>query len=159
LAQIEQRIGSRHLKKLLGREAKSDVKKGRIQVSAPEERTIDGHVFASRMEAEAYREIRDILGVEAFHLQPEFLLQEKFTDSEGNKHRAIMYRADFLIGGPPREGPDTPVLPGQMVVDVKGHKTELFRLKQKLFLARYRTPLYLPSSKTQLRELLNRVKR
>lgn len=60
-------------------------------------------------------------------LQPEFILQEPFTDSSGVKHRAIKYRADFKY-----------LEKGQWVIeDFKGHITVEFNLKKKLFLKRY----------------------
>lgn len=92
---------------------------------------VDGIVFDSKKEAEYYCELElrfragDILGYE---LQPEFILQEAFTDSMGTKHRAIKYRADFRI---------MHTVHVQEVVDVKGVKTKEYQLKKKLFLAKY----------------------
>ncbi|HZG83857.1 MAG TPA: DUF1064 domain-containing protein [Paenibacillus sp.] len=83
---------------------------------------VTGIKFDSKMEAEYYLllkkrmaagEIQDIV------LQPEFILQDK---------PRIKYKADFQV-----------VYPGGdfEVIDVKGHITKDFRLKQKLFAAVY----------------------
>lgn len=92
---------------------------------------VDGITFDSRKEADYYCELklrlkaRDILG---FTLQPEFILQEPFTDNAGKAHRAVIYRADFIILH--KSGLEE-------VVDVKGMKTKEYLIKKKLFLARY----------------------
>ena len=55
-------------------------------------------------------------------LQPKYLLQEPFT-KKGKKYRAIHYIADFEY-----------ILDGEMVVqDVKGMKTDVFKIKHKMF--------------------------
>ena len=60
-------------------------------------------------------------------LQPVFLLQAAFRDQQGTHHRAMTYRADFQYktDGKP------------VVVDVKGVKTEAYRMRKKLFIAKY----------------------
>ena len=94
-------------------------------------KTIDGITFDSKREAEYYCELKlrkragDILD---FKLQPEFILQDAFTDSMGNKHRAIKYRADFLV---------IYGVYNSEVVDVKGVKTREYQIKKKLFLKKY----------------------
>lgn len=93
--------------------------------------TVDGINFPSKKEADYYCELklRKMAGdIKDFSLQPEFTLQEAFTDSNGVKHRAIKYRADFLITY--SDGTEE-------VVDVKGVRTAVYALKKKLFLARY----------------------
>jgi len=57
-------------------------------------------------------------------LQPKFLLQDKFTCHwSGKKYRDMTYCADFQVGN--------------IVIDVKGMKTEVFKIKEKLFRCRY----------------------
>ena len=93
--------------------------------------TIDGITFASRKEADCYVEIKLLQHageIKDFSLQPEFELQAAFTDSNGVKHRAIKYRADFML---------TYSDGREVVVDVKGVRTAVYALKKKLFLARY----------------------
>lgn len=87
---------------------------------------IDGHNFDSRAEARYYAELnlREKAGeILFFRLQPRYLLQEAFEKNK-KKHRKIEYVADFEIHH--KDG-------SIEVVDVKGHKTEVFKIKQKLF--------------------------
>lgn len=92
--------------------------------------TSDGITFDSKKEAAYYQDLKlrkaagDILG---FDLQPEFELQPAMR-RQGKTHRAIKYRADFRIYH--TDG-------SQEIVDVKGYKTPEFKIKEKLFAARY----------------------
>lgn len=91
--------------------------------------TIDGITFDSKKEAERYAElclwersgiISDLV------LQPEFVLQPGFV-YHGKKERAIKYIADFQY-----------MQDGKTIVeDVKGKKTDVYKLKRKMFLALY----------------------
>lgn len=66
--------------------------------------------------------------VEKYELQPSFLLQEAFEDRNGVRHRKIEYRADFhVFYSSGREE----------IVDVKGMKTETYKIKKKLLLYKY----------------------
>ena len=63
-------------------------------------------------------------------LQPKFLLQDKFTDKNGVKHRAIHYVADFKYA---KDGVE-------IIEDVKASKsftTDVFKIKKKLLLFKY----------------------
>jgi hypothetical protein len=92
---------------------------------------IDGHVFDSKREAAKYCELvllkkaGEIIDIK---LQPVFLLQEGFTDQTGHKHRPISYIADFMVFA---YGERT------LVLDVKGMKTDVYRIKKKMFIKRY----------------------
>ncbi len=91
---------------------------------------IDGIIFDSKREAEYYAtlKIRVAAGeVEKFDLQPEFILQPAFTHN-GKRIREIKYIADFRIFYPDER---------IEIVDTKGYKTKDYRLKKKLFLAKY----------------------
>lgn len=93
---------------------------------------VDGIEFASGREAKYYAELklRERAGeVEAIQLQPPFELQPAFVDAQGRKHRAINYVADFLFFDK-REG-------RMKVVDVKGMRTDVYKLKRKLLLHKY----------------------
>ena len=94
--------------------------------------TIDGITFDSRKEAERYIELRLLQRVgkiSKLKLQPEYELLPGFT-VDGIRHRKTVYRADF-------EYVDENT--GQMVVeDVKGMKTDVYRLKKKLFAWKYK---------------------
>lgn len=57
--------------------------------------------------------------------QPEFTLQEGFTKPDGKKVRPIKYRADFSFYDNDHER--------FRVIDTKGYKTQVFRLKEKMF--------------------------
>lgn len=93
---------------------------------------IDGHRFDSRAEAERYIELKQLEHdgmISNLTLQPRFLLQEAFThELTGCKHRAIYYVADFAYEK----------LSGRKIIeDVKGVKTEVFKIKAKLFDYKY----------------------
>ena len=91
---------------------------------------LDGHVFDSQMEADYYAQLklREKAGeILFFRIQPEYLLQPEF-EKDGKKHRAIWYIADFEIHH--NDG-------SIEVVDVKGVKTQVFRIKEKMFHKKY----------------------
>jgi len=91
---------------------------------------IDGIEFQSIKEANYYSEAKllqitgEIIDIE---LQPEYELLPGFTKN-GKKYRPTKYKADFKI-----TYKDNRV----EVVDTKGVKTSVFRLKQKLFEYKY----------------------
>jgi len=91
---------------------------------------IDDHVFDSVAEGRYYAELKlrqqagEIL---FFNLQPRYRLQHSF-EKDGKKHRAIDYVADFEIHH--KDG-------SIEVVDVKGMKTDVFRMKEKMFHKKY----------------------
>lgn len=95
---------------------------------------VDGIVFDSKREAARYGELKMLQDsyeyterITGLKLQPEFVLQESFKDSQGKTHRAIKYRADFQY-----------TQNGHTIVeDVKGKETPVFKLKAKMFIKRY----------------------
>ena len=91
--------------------------------------TVDGHTFDSKAEGEHYAALKllERAGViRNLKLQPRFELQGSFI-YQGHKERKIEYVADFQYEQN-----------GQVVVeDVKGMKTEVYKLKRKLFLYKY----------------------
>lgn len=119
-------------------------KTGRYRRAPKEERTIDGIVFDSKLEAGAYHLLKQAVGADKIRLQPQFELQPAFVDDAGVSHRAMTYVADFEVSLPD----------GQHVLDTKGHLTDVFRLKQKLFLYRHRRPLHKIYTMDQLRQFL-----
>lgn len=88
---------------------------------------VDGILFDSKKEAKRYEElklmqergeIRDLV------LQPTFELQKRFV-KDGHTVRAITYTADFMY---------LESETGKRIVeDVKGMKTDVYKLKKKLF--------------------------
>lgn len=92
------------------------------------ERTeIDGHKFDSIKEAEYYLILKDREKkgeIRYLKLQYPFEIQPSFTDINGKKIRAITYRADFYFYDC--------TLKSWRIIDVKGFKTDVYKLKKKL---------------------------
>jgi hypothetical protein len=88
---------------------------------------IDGIVFDSRKEANRYAELKLLQrcgAIRDLKLQPTYLLQEGFKKN-GKTYRKIEYKADFEYFD---------IRQGKVIVeDVKGVKTEVYKLKKKLF--------------------------
>ncbi len=99
-------------------------------------KVVDGITFASSAEAQFYQHLRFLERageVLRFELQPAFELQKTFrkvdpTTGKVRTWRKRTYRADFRVWY--ADGRD-------LVIDVKGVKTEAFSLKQCLFEALY----------------------
>ena len=121
---------------------KGGKKFGRYKVSPKEARTHDGIVFDSKWEAETFKLLTLLLptGV-IIHKQVSFLLQEKFKATNGKAVREINYLADFVITREPvlkeNEIPED-----GFVIDSKGHLTDIFKIKNKLFMYKYRTLIH-----------------
>ena len=92
---------------------------------------VDGIKFDSHKEARRYKELKLLekaKEIENLELQPKFLIQDKFKYGEKTIRR-ISYVADFKY---------THCRSGKEVVeDVKGYRTDVYKLKKKLFLYRY----------------------
>lgn len=90
---------------------------------------VDGIKFDSKKESKRYLEL-NLLQRQGFitclSLQPKFILQEKFT-FDGKTYRKVEYIADFSYYF--AEDPTTLI-----IEDVKGVKTDVFKLKHKLLL-------------------------
>jgi gp72 family protein len=90
---------------------------------------IDGIKFDSKKEAKRYIALRELEkkgNIEKLMLQPRFLLQEGFRKN-GKAYRKIEYVADFMYEQD-----------GKLIIeDVKGIKTDVYKLKQKLFEKKY----------------------
>jgi hypothetical protein len=82
---------------------------------------VDNIPFDSKAEAKFYLYLK-ACGYK-IELQPKFELQATFIDNVGKKRKAITYKADFQIGN--------------VVIDVKGFRTDVFNLKEKLFREKY----------------------
>ncbi len=106
---------------------------------------VDGIVFDSTVEAEAWRILKlwEAAGaITELEVQPEFQLESGFV-VDGKKVRAIKYRADFLFV---KDGRKT-------VVDVKGVQTQAFRIKAKMFKARFPQLVFEIWDRARVREL------
>lgn len=92
---------------------------------------VDGITFDSRKEAARYKELKalELVGkIDRLELQPRFVLMDGFR-YEGKAIRKIEYIADFLYRD---------LSTYELVVeDVKGVKTDVYKLKKKLFLKHY----------------------
>ena len=89
--------------------------------------TYQGLTFDSKKEFEYYLILKDkekrglVFNIKR---QVPLEIQPAFTDKTGVKHRAIIYKADFVY---------TDRLTGtERYIDVKGFKTEVYKLKKKL---------------------------
>lgn len=92
-----------------------------------------GVKFDSYHEAERYVELRMMERAGVIHdlrLQVPYILQESYTRSDGRKIREIKYIADFVYED--KEG-------RTHVEDAKGVRTEVYKLKKKLFEKRFCT--------------------
>ena len=116
------RLSEKQLNKILGIEPESKYKNKKA--------VVDGIEFDSRKEANYYAELKllqKVGEIEKIELQPEFELLPRFRKN-GKTYRPIKYIADFKVT----------YTDGRVeIVDVKGHKTEVFRLKEKLFEYQY----------------------
>ena len=100
--------------------------------------TIDGITFASKSEGRYYQHLLGLMEsgvVESFEMQKPYTLLDKFPHPKtGKTIRAIKYVPDFEVI----------YTDGRVeVVDVKGMRTDVFRMKCKLFMFRYQIPLVL----------------
>lgn len=91
---------------------------------------LDGYVFDSKLEADYYTELKlrkQAKDIKSFKIQPRYLLQNSFV-KENVKYQKIEYVADFEILH--NDG-------SIEVIDTKGVKTAVFRIKEKMFHKRY----------------------
>jgi hypothetical protein len=96
---------------------------------------VDGIKFDSKAEAGRYVELKMLQKageISGLTLQPAFILQEPFKHPQHGSQRGIFYRADFKYVN--KEGLE-------VVEDVKGVLTDVYKIKKKLFLMQY--PHYL----------------
>lgn len=91
---------------------------------------VDDIKFDSIAESEFYKLLKyekSVGWIEGFELQPEFVLQDKFTHPKDGNIRAIKYTADFkVLTGL-----------GYYIVDIKGMSTPAALLKRKMFLNQF----------------------
>ena len=92
----------------------------------------DGHKFDSVKESEYYllfRQQEKNGEIKDLKLQYPIEIQPAFTDKQGNKHKAIIYKADFFFYDVKHKT--------WRIIDVKGGeatKTAVYKLKKKLLL-------------------------
>ena len=91
---------------------------------------VDKITFDSKKEAHRYQELKILQKakkIKNLKLQQEFILLDGFKDFQGKKHRPIKYLADFVYEEKNKI----------IVEDVKGRQTAVYKLKKKMFLAKY----------------------
>ena len=91
--------------------------------------TVDGIVFDSRKEADRYLVLKGMEEdgtIEDLRRQVRYELVSAF-DVDGKHYRPVFYVADFVYVEDGKE----------VVEDVKGMRTDVYRLKSKLFARRY----------------------
>lgn len=92
---------------------------------------IDGIKFDSKREGEYYQKLKILEEkgiIKDLELQKEYLLQDKFVIN-GKTRRKITYRADFSYVSTEDDR--------LHVIDVKGFRTDLYKLKKKIFEYKY----------------------
>lgn len=90
---------------------------------------VDGITFDSRREADRYTALKEMEqegAIEGLRRQVRYELIPAF-DVDGRHYRPVFYVADFVYREDGRE----------VVEDVKGMRTDVYRLKSKLFARRY----------------------
>ena len=90
---------------------------------------IDNILFDSKKEANYYTYLKLLQNagkIKNLELQKKFVLQDKFN-LNGKTHRAITYVADFVYEDEK----------GMHIVDTKGYRTEVYKIKKKLFAKKY----------------------
>lgn len=91
---------------------------------------VDGIKFASKKEANYYCELKMLRmagEIKDFDMQVAFELQKPYR-WRGKAVRAIKYIADFVVTYPDGR---------QEVIDTKGYRTDIYKLKKKLLLFKY----------------------
>lgn len=93
---------------------------------------VDGIIFDSKKEAEYYLHLKEEEGkgnIKNLVLQPRFELIPSF-DKNGRHFRKTVYVADFMYY-------DVHMM-RDIVIDVKGVKTNVYKIKKKMFEYRYK---------------------
>lgn len=96
--------------------------------------------FDSKKEAERYEELMLLLRagkIRKLKLQADYTLQEAYTTESGERIQAIRYRADFSYERPTKPDPYGTIYWIPVVEDVKGVRTETYKLKKKLMQERF----------------------
>lgn len=104
---------------------------------------IDGIEFDSKKEGNRYLELKLLekaKKVRNIRVHVPFPILEAFSDFEGTFHRGINYEVDF-------EYEESIIFKGRnkwamVAEDVKGFKTGVYKLKKKLFLAKYKEYIF-----------------
>ena len=137
-AQIARKLAAQSRDKAEKQAAAQEEKKNKYRNTPTDRQGAEGKKirFDSKREAARYDELMLMLKagkIRDLKLQPQFTLQEAYTTPEGNRIRAIIYKADFSY-----EAQDwdaySPVCWRLVVEDVKSKatKTRVYAMKKKL---------------------------
>lgn len=132
-------------------------KRNKYNISKTEDRTVDGIVFDSKLEAHAYAYLRNLIPPRLLHRQVRFYMQPGFTLlGESSARHSVRYTADFVIGRLRENG--TPA-PGAEVIDMKGMELTSFRVVARIFEFNFLRPIRVVRSVKGLREIVERFKK
>ena len=98
---------------------------------------VDNIKFQSKKEAKRYNELKLLERaniIQDLELQKSFELQPKYINNNGEHIRAITYKADFVYYDNEKQQ--------YIVEDTKGFRTEVYKLKKKLFEYKYPNLLF-----------------
>jgi len=110
-------------------------KKNKFNVGDPVGRTnTDGTVFDSKWEMKVFNLLTTYVPKEHIHTQKGFVLLDKFKGPDGKAVREIKYVTDFVLGPDFEDGHITPL---HVVIDCKGMITDVFKIKEKMFMQKY----------------------
>lgn len=96
---------------------------------------LDGIKFDSNRECQRYIELKTMLNaglIKDLELQKRFVLQDGY-EMQGKKIRPITYVADFVYFDIEKHK--------TVVEDVKGMRTDVYKMKKKMFEYRYQIPI------------------
>lgn len=94
--------------------------------------TTNGIIFDSVREYKRYKELKLLERaniIKELELQKKFILQSSYINAEGKRVREISYIADFYYYDIPKNK--------YIVEDTKGFRTEIYKLKKKMFEYKY----------------------
>jgi hypothetical protein len=120
----------------------------KYNVSPKDQRTLDGIVFDSKFEMQAYDLLCKFLGKNYFERSPKYELQPGFRDSNGKAIRAINYVGDFLVKYKGVE----------YLVDTKGMETPVFKMKEKMLLYVHKKSILKLKSKKKVLAFISEIK-
>ena len=120
----------------------------KYNVSPKDQRTLNGIVFDSKFEMQAYDLFCKFLGKKYFERSPKYELQPGFRDSNGKAIRAISYVGDFLINYNGVE----------YLVDTKGMETPVFKMKEKMLLYVHKKSIHKLKSKKKVLAFIEQIK-
>lgn len=119
-------------------------KKSKYNIGDPVGRTnADGTVFDSKWEMKVFNLLTTYVPKEHIHTQKGFLLLDKFRDPNGKAVREIKYVTDFVLGP---DFVDDQITTRHVVIDCKGMITDVFKIKEKMFMHKYNLVIHKPKT-------------